>query len=551
MSVDPDVIRSERHEEIGTLLERHADDIIEHWCRRAVEEQPHARRAHHAVLLDHLHEFLRKLGRSLTESQDPYTYQHCLPAATHGVQRWEVGWSLSEVVRDHQILRLVILDFFEEHLDRQLKYREILAVSLALDEAIAASVVAYVNGRDAYLKELERERGEEAREAQRRLEEQAAALKEADRRKNEFLAILAHELRNPLAPIRNAVEVLSLQNPPDPEVQWPREIIERQVQHLNRMVDDLLDVSRITQSKFNLYKEPVQVATVIARAVETSQPLIQSRKHRLAIDVPSEPLWIQGDKVRLAQIVANLLNNAAKYTPEGGQISLSAERHGNEAVLRVRDTGIGIPAAIMPRVFDAFTQEERSPDRANGGLGIGLALVRSLTELHGGRVEAKSDGRGKGSEFIVRLPALAEAPTIADSSIKASGDRKPPARRILVVDDNVDSAETLGLLLRLGGHDVRTAYDGQSALELARANRPEIVMLDIGMPGMDGLEVARRLRDDIGLKDVLLIAMTGYGQDEDRQQTEGAGFNSHLVKPIDLEHLNALFKGWEKPRSEG
>ena len=550
MSVNPEVIRSEPHYEIGALLERHADEIIEHWRHRAVEEQPHAQRAHHAVLLDHMHEFLRTLGRSLSESQDPYTFQHCLPAATHGVQRWEVGWSLPEVIRDHQILRLVILDFFEETLERQLRYREILAVSLALDEAISASVVAYVNGRDASLKELEHERGEESRAAQKRLEEQAAALKEADRRKNEFLAILAHELRNPLAPIHNAVEVLGLQEPPDPAVQWPREIIERQVQQLNRMVDDLLDVSRITQAKFRLHKEPVQVATIVARAVETSEPMIAARKHRMSVDLPAEPLWVHGDKVRLAQIVANLLNNAAKYTAEGGEIWVSAERRADEAVLRVRDTGIGIPADLLPRVFDAFTQEERSPDRAQGGLGIGLALVRSLTELHGGRVEAKSAGRGKGSEFVVYLPALLEAP-VETPTVRKNGDAELPKRRILVVDDNIDSAETLGLLLRLSGHEVKTAYSGQSALELARLDRPEIVMLDIGMPGMDGLEVARRLREVAGLKDVLLIAMTGYGQDEDRRRTEGAGFNSHLVKPIDLEQLNSLFIDWPKADASG
>jgi CheY-like chemotaxis protein len=289
---------------------------------------------------------------------------------------------------------------------------------------------------------------------------------------------------------------------------------------------------------------------MIVQAVETSQPLIEARKHRLSVDVPSEPLWVLGDKVRLAQIVANLLNNAAKYTGEGGQIWLSVERRGNEVMLRVRDTGIGIPADLLPRIFDAFTQEERSPDRAQGGLGIGLALVRSLTELHGGRVEATSGGRGKGSEFVVHLPALAEAPAVADSPVKSNGETKLPTRRILIVDDNVDSAETLGLLLRLGGHEVRTAYDGQSALEIARLDRPEIVMLDIGMPRMDGLEVARRLREEVGLKDILLVAMTGYGQDEDRRRTEGAGFNTHLVKPVDLEHLNALFKRWAMPATE-
>jgi signal transduction histidine kinase/CheY-like chemotaxis protein len=542
MSVDPDVIRSEPHLEIGTLLERHADLLLERWCRRAVEEQPHAQRVHHAVLLDHLQDLLMRMGRSLGESQDAYTGQHFLPAATHGLQRWEVGWSLSEVVRDHQILRLVILDFFEETLERHLNYREVLAISLALDEAIGASVVAYSNGRDAYLRQLEESRTEESKQAQTRLEEQAAALKEADRRKNEFLAILAHELRNPLAPIRNAVQVLSLQDPPDPAVQWPREVIERQVQQLNRMVDDLLDVARITQAKFNLQREPVELGTVIAQAVETSQPLIEARKHQLSVIPPSKPIWIEGDEVRLAQVVANLLNNAAKYTQEGGKISLAVERNENQVEIRVRDTGIGIPADLLPRVFDPFIQEERSPDRAQGGLGIGLALVRSLVELHGGTVEAKSAGRGQGSEFALHLPILPEPPASVAQRGKSDGHLKMPGRRVLVVDDNVDSAETLALLLRLGGHQVETAYSGRTALESARLNRPEIVMLDIGMPGMDGLEVARRLRDELGLKDVVLVAMTGYGQDEDRRRSQIAGFNSHLVKPVDLDRLNNLLK---------
>jgi signal transduction histidine kinase/ActR/RegA family two-component response regulator len=549
MTVDPDVIRSEPHDEIGMLLERHVDLIIDRWARRAVADQPNARRAHHALLLDHLPEFLKKLGRSLIESQPPYTFQHCLPAASHGIQRWETGWSLPEVVRDHQILRLVIVDFFQEYLERPLTYRESLAIGLALDEAISASVVAYVNGRDVYLRELEETRADESRQTQRKLEEQAAALKQADRRKNEFLAILAHELRNPIAPIRNAVLALKLQDPPDPAIQWPREVIERQVRQLNRMVDDLLDVSRITQAKFALHKQPIEVGRILVEAVETSQPLIDARKHRLTVVPPAEPVWLEGDQVRLAQVVSNLLNNAAKYTEVGGQIRLSAERRGNEAVIRVHDTGIGIPAGLMPHIFEPFTQEERSPNRAQGGLGIGLALVRSLVELHGGRVEAKSAGRGRGSEFIVRLPLLPEAPA-PSTPATPNAQGTVASRRILVVDDNIDSAETLGLLLRLGGHKVFTAYSGQSALESARVNQPEIVMLDIGMPGMDGHEVARRLRDELGLKNLLLVAMTGYGQDQDRRRSEEAGFHSHLVKPVDLEGLNALLNRWPNPASE-
>jgi signal transduction histidine kinase/ActR/RegA family two-component response regulator len=542
MSVHSQEIRSEPHTEIGDLLQHHVTTVIERWSRQAVAEQPHAQRVHHSVLLNQLPDFLRMLGRSLMEPKEPDTRQHCLAALSHGEQRWEAGWSLPEVVRDYQILRLVILDFLEETLERPLGYREVLAIGLALDEAIAVSVTTFVNSRDEHLRQLEENRVEEAKQVQLRLQEQTAALQEADRRKNEFLAMLAHELRNPLAPIRNAVQILHRKGSPEPEPRWAREVIERQVEQMTRMVEDLLDVSRITQGKLKLQKEPVELARVVARAVEMVRPLLDARRHRLTVQVPSDPLWLEADPPRLVQVVGNLLTNAAKYTNEGGEISLTAERQESEAILKVKDSGIGIPAELLPRLFEPFMQEERSLDRENGGLGIGLALVRSLVDLHGGRVQAFSGGRGQGSEFVVCLPARNETPPASAETKPPSRGEKTHGRRVLVVDDNVDSAESLALLLRVTGHEVRTAHNGPAALETAQAFAPEIVLLDIGLPRMDGLEVARRMRQDLGLTNALLVAMTGYGQDEDRRRSQEAGFNAHLVKPVDLDELNEFLE---------
>jgi PAS domain S-box-containing protein len=370
---------------------------------------------------------------------------------------------------------------------------------------------------------------------------QAEALKEADRRKDEFLAMLAHELRNPLAPIRNAVEVFRLLGPADPDLEWARDMIGRQVQQLTRLVDDLLDVSRITRGKIALRKEPVDLAAVVARAVETSRPLLDARGHELTLDLPREPLRVEADATRLAQVVSNLLNNAARYTEEGGHIRLSVEPGRGEAVVRVRDDGMGIPAELLPQVFELFTQGDRSLARSEGGLGIGLTLVKRLVELHGGRVEARSAGPGRGSEFIVRLRTLAPQPKRdMEDGGRGPSEVPPRPRRVLVVDDNEDAAESLALLLRARGHEIRTAHDGPSALSVAEDFRPEVVFLDIGLPRMDGYEVARRLRVQPGREGLLLVALTGYGQDEDRRRAEEAGFDAHLVKPADLEALQRL-----------
>jgi signal transduction histidine kinase/DNA-binding response OmpR family regulator len=370
-------------------------------------------------------------------------------------------------------------------------------------------------------------------------------IQEGDRRKSEFLAMLGHELRNPLAPIRSAVEVLRRQGLDHPGLRTARDMIDRQVQLMVRLVDDLLDVARITRGKIQLRKEPVEMAAVAARAVETSRPLIDERRHALTVSVPDEPLWVAGDAARLAQVIANLLNNAAKYTEPGGRIELAVGRDGDCAVVRVRDTGVGLPPETLSSVFDLFTQVDRSLDRAQGGLGIGLTLVRRLVELHGGRVEAHSAGAGQGSEFIVTLPCLTDAPQPAAEPPPARVEAGGP-RRVLVVDDNVDGAESLATLLKLLGHEVHVAHDGPAALRATADVRPEVVFLDIGLPGMDGYEVARRLRRP-GRNEALLVALTGYGQDEDRRRSREAGFDHHLVKPVDPAVLEELLAGTAVP----
>jgi signal transduction histidine kinase len=366
-------------------------------------------------------------------------------------------------------------------------------------------------------------------------------VQEADHRKNEFLSMLAHELRNPLAPIRNAVQLLRMRGNDHPDLDAIRDLIDRQVQQLVRLVDDLLDISRITRGKIRLQKEPVEVAAVVARAVETSRPLIDARKHALTVTLPPEPLRVEGDPVRLAQVLGNLLNNAAKYTEDGGKIWLTAVREGNEAVLRVRDTGVGIPADLLGSVFDLFTQIEQSLDRSQGGLGIGLTLVRRLVEKHGGRVQAFSAGPGQGSEFTVRLPLLlTEGPHPATANGQTNGAAGGRCR-VLVVDDNNDAADSLAQLLRVAGHEVQVCNDGPEALTTYVTFQPEIVLLDIGLPGMDGYEVARRLRSQTNNGKPLLVALTGYGQAEDIRRSLEAGFDHHFVKPADLAALSAVF----------
>ena len=372
------------------------------------------------------------------------------------------------------------------------------------------------------------------------------ALQEADRRKDEFLATLAHELRNPLAPIHNALQILKLPGAGGGAAERVYEMMGRQVNHMIRLVDDLMEVSRITRGKIEIRKEPADLAAVVRSAVETSRPLIDAARHRLTIDLPSEPLILEADVVRLEQVVTNLLNNAAKYTDNEGQIHLSARREGGQVVIAVRDNGRGIPADMLPKVFDLFTQVEQRYNRSHGGLGIGLTLVRSLVGLHGGTVEAKSDGPGHGSEFVVRLP-LAQRQIASHLAERPALPPVVATHRILVVDDNRDAADSLGVLLQFLGANVLTVHDGCSALEAFATFQPSVVLLDIGMPGMDGFEVARRARQQQGAGRVTLIALTGWGQEEEMRRSREAGIDHHLIKPVDLGALEQLLASLPSP----
>jgi PAS domain S-box-containing protein len=382
----------------------------------------------------------------------------------------------------------------------------------------------------------------ERKKAEEVVRQSQKALLEADKRKDEFLATLAHELRNPLAPIRNSLQILRWTSASNPAASRVQDMMERQVAHMVRLVDDLLELSRISRGQIELKKERIGLTTIIEHAVESSRPFIESHAHHLAVSLPTEPLAVDGDLVRLSQVFANLLNNAAKYTQDGGRITLSARREGATLIASVRDTGIGIPTEMLSRVFDMFTQVDNVLRRSQDGLGIGLSLVRSLVTMHGGSVEARSVGLGHGSEFIVRLPLAEHLDQDIARSVRP-GDAEasvPPTVRILVVDDNQDSADSLGAVLSFLGADVRIAYDGQSALEALRTYHPSAVILDLGMPGLDGYEVAHRVRQDPALRDLTLIALTGWGQEQDRRRTREAGFDHHLVKPVDLQVLKVL-----------
>jgi PAS domain S-box-containing protein len=383
----------------------------------------------------------------------------------------------------------------------------------------------------------------ERKRLEQELRQRLDELAEADRQKNDFLAMLAHELRNPMAPMRNALHLMTMPGIDAEMAGQAQGMMERQLDQLVRLVDDLLDISRIIRGKIELHKDVFDIATAVMRAVETAQPIIEAQGHGLSIELPEQPVLVEADLIRLSQVIANLLTNAAKYTDHAGRISLTAKSEDGQAAVIIRDSGIGITREMLPRIFDLFVQGDRSLARSQGGLGIGLTLVKRLVEMHGGTVSATSAGISKGSEFIVRLPLTTGGQAGMRRGIPYSA--RPHVtdalrRRVLVVDDNVDAAESIAMILRLTGYDVRCAYDGPSVLETARGYRPDVVVLDIGLPGMNGYEVAQQLRRQPGFERIPLVAVTGYGQEEDRRRCLEAGFDIHLTKPVDPQALQAF-----------
>ncbi|MGE5754887.1 MAG: ATP-binding protein [Planctomycetaceae bacterium] len=377
----------------------------------------------------------------------------------------------------------------------------------------------------------------------------AEDLRTADRRKDEFLSTLAHEMRNPLAAIQSAVRIA--QRPGmEAEQEWAREVVERQAQQLTRLIDDLLDVSRITLGKIELKKEPVEVCTVINRAVEVVRPLVEQRRHEITVALARGPLRVEADPARLEQVLVNLLTNAAKYMDEGGRIRLAARREKRDILIRVQDTGIGIAPEMLPRVFDLYAQVDHAHDHSQGGLGIGLALVQRLVAMHGGSVSVASEGLGRGSEFTVRLPAAKEKATAAPKPEAASHESPRTGLTILVVDDSRDTALALAKLLKRAGHEVEVAHDGPTALQMARDRRPRVVLLDIGLPGLDGYQVAAELRRTEGLEEAVLVAVSGYGQEQDRARSRAAGFDHHLIKPVNFDALFSLLGGVDPSRPQ-
>ncbi len=461
------------------------------------------------------------------------------------------GFELAEYMRGTERTRRVPIIFLTAGApDRQRRFRgyETGAVDF-LTKPIETHVL---QSKAGVFFELSRERQEVARqrdelkaatdENARLLEETrrtAEALRDADRRKDEFLATLAHELRNPLAPIANGLQILKAV-PNGDSAERARDMMERQLKHMVGLVDDLLDISRVTSGKIQLKLKSLDLRTAVEAAVEATRPLIESMRHTLQVQLPNHALAVEGDSIRLAQVIGNLLTNAAKYTPEGGRIQVSVSNEGNECLIRVTDSGVGIAAEMLPKVFEMFTQVGKHVDRSQGGLGIGLALVRKLVELHGGTVMAESGGAGEGSTFTVRFPLVTNIPSLLNVDVSHTAPAAPAGRRILIVDDNADGAESLSMLLNVSGHETAIALNGPEGLVKARMIRPEVVFLDIGLPGMNGYDVAKQLRLEDCCSRAVLVAMTGWGSEEDRRRSKEAGFDYHMTKPVDLAQLDTL-----------
>jgi signal transduction histidine kinase len=509
---------------VGSLIQRDTGVILQRWAERAKADQPTARRVHHDVLLDHLPTFLWELGRSLVEEGDPSPSRQARSAEVHGDQRWVTGWSISEVVRDYQLLRLVLVEYLEEALDRPLASREAMALGVAVDDAIEVSVAAYAAC-------------------------QAAAASGGDEKAAEppaptadgvynVLAFLGHELRNPLAPLGNAIHILHLVSGDPAQVESTLELMQRQFRHLTRLVDDLLDVPRLAQGKLSLKRERLDLAGVVRSCAEDRKAGMAEAGLRLVLDLPAGPVWTTGDATRLCQAVNNLLGNAQKFTDRGGEVrvGVKADPGRHLAEVTVRDTGIGIEPSFLPKVFETFMQAERSLDRSRGGLGLGLALVKGIVELHGGAIRARSEGPGTGAEFIIELPLLSvDCPTDKASTGRSADPGGP--RRVLVIEDNRDSAESLRLYLDLVGHEVTIRHSGPDGLAAAESVDPEVIICDLGLPGMSGYAVCGELRRNPRFRGTPLIALSGHGSGGSQENALAAGFDLFYLKPVNPEVL--------------
>jgi signal transduction histidine kinase/CheY-like chemotaxis protein len=513
------------------------EGLIRRWLdavRGHSSSVPSAQELSETQLRDHLPDLLDEIIRAVEGTPTPEVEAE---GRAHGRQRFSDGYDISEVLRELFVLRETLLDVVDEYAFATpgLLLEETSAVKRHLRQVIDRSAQAGVDQFHT-----------EALAARRRLWTELEAanlqLKAANEQKDRFLAMLSHELRNPLAPIFTAVQLLEFSEGTDPRLRRARETIARQVHHQARLIEDLLDLSRVTHGRLSLHREVHDLKEVAAAALEACRAALDEKVHELHVLLPEQPLPVEADPVRLEQVVTNLLLNAIRYTDSGGTIWLSAAQENDVAVVRVRDNGTGIGPELLPRVFELFTQADTARDRPQSGLGIGLALVKTLVELHGGTIAAASAGLGAGSEFVVRLPLVKEA--IRTPLAPATAGPTPARRRVAVVEDNTDAREMLAELLELRGYSVVTAADGQAALCLAGPEPPEVLIVDIGLPVIDGYGVARRWRQMPGGEETLLIALTGYGSEDEKEQAREAGFDAHLIKPADIEELEQLLDRW-------
>lgn len=505
---------------MGETIQQDAGQLIARWADRARTEQPTAARVHHDILVDHLLVFLWELGRTLAEGGDPEPTRATRTAEVHGDQRWETGWSLAEVVRDYQILRIVIIEYLEEVVREPLSSRELVALGVAIDDAILTSVTAY-------------------HESHRENVEGGGRETTPDDLLN-VLGMLGHELRNPLAPLGNALQILRLAPDNVAQVEKTRLLMERQFRVMTRLVEDMMDLPRLARGKLTLKREMLDLTAVLGECAEDRRAALAQLGIQLTLNLPPVPVWTSGDYTRLCQAVGNLLGNAQKFTDRGGviELGLDVDLTHSVAIVRVKDSGVGIDQAFLPRVFDSFMQSDRTMERSRGGLGLGLALVRGIVEQHGGVVKAFSNGPGTGAEFCIELPLL-RTPE-ATEEIHSPTITSPLSRRVLIIEDNQDSAESLKLYLELEGHQVSIAHTGPDGIAAAETLLPEAVICDLGLPGKSGFEVCSELRSRPAFQQLLIIALSGHGDDESKEHCLTVGFDTVLIKPADPNEVANL-----------